>query len=41
MIVLGVILLLFGIAGLIVTQIVLRRMIRSYKKSWEAQDEVY
>lgn len=41
MIVLGAVILLTGIIGLIVTQIVLRKKIRDYKRSWEAQDEVY
>lgn len=41
MIALGILVLIGGIAGLIVTQIVLRKMIRNYKQSWEARDEMY
>lgn len=41
MIAAGIVILALGVAGLTVTQIVLRRRIRRYQKEWEDQHEVY
>ena len=41
MIYLGIVIIALGIALLVAAQVVLRRMMKNYEKSWENQDEMY
>lgn len=41
MIILGIVFIILGVAVLIAAQIILRRFIKQYKKSWENQNEMY